>query len=457
MKDIENKTFYKKRFSPLLIIVLGYFTAIFWGAFLILLPISNADGQWLNILDALFTATSAICTTGLSTVNVTLTFSLFGQIVILILIQIGGLGIMGLASMLFLTIRKKLTLSNRLIIQQTVGEMPSYKIASYLRYMLAATLIIEFLGAVALMPAFIKTYGAIGVFKAFFISISAFCNAGLDVLSYQEASLIGFSANVSVILSVGFLIILGGIGFWVIMDIAKAKKFNRLMLHTKIVLIATAVLIGGGAIIYLIAEWNNPLTLGGMNVGQKILNAFFMAITPRTAGFNNVELNNMTEFSKLFTMLLMFIGASPASTGGGIKTTTAAVLLLIIISGFKSKDRVIVNKRYINTRITLKAAAVAGAFCILTILITMALLITENGLNQNLYNLETILFESISALDTVGLSLGITPHLSIGGKIIIMLAMFIGRLGPLTVGLLFLKNIKAEDKLRYPEAMVMIG
>ena len=182
-----------------------------------------------------------------------------------------------------------------------------------------------------------------------------------------------------------------------------------------------------------------------------------MAITPRTAGFNNVELNNMTEFSKLFTMLLMFIGASPASTGGGIKTTTAAVLLLIIISGFKSKDRVIVNKRYINTRITLKAAAVAGAFCILTILITMALLITENGLNQNLYNLETILFESISALDTVGLSLGITPHLSIGGKIIIMLAMFIGRLGPLTVGLLFLKNIKAEDKLRYPEAMVMIG
>jgi trk system potassium uptake protein TrkH len=455
MEDLN--TLYKNRISPFLLIVLGYLIVIFWGAFLISLPISNTNGQWLNFLDAVFLATSALCTTGLTTVNVTLTLSLFGQIVILILIQIGGLGIMGLASMVFLTIRKKLTLSNKLIIQQTMGEMPSHKIPSYLQYILIATITIEGSGAVALAPAFIKAFGAMGIFKAVFISISAFCNAGFDVLSYQVPSLIGFSANVSVILSVSFLIILGGMGFWVLMDIAKTRKINRLMLHTKIILIATAVLIALGTVGYLIAEWNNPLTLGNMNIGQKILNAFFMAITPRTAGFNNIDFNDATAFSKLLTMILMFIGASPASTGGGIKTTTAAVLLLVIISGFKSKDRVILNKQYINTRIALKAASVAGAFLILTILFTMALLITENGLDNNLYNLETILFEAISALNTVGLSMGLTPYLSVGGKIIIMLAMFIGRLGPLTIGLVFLRNIKSEEKLRYPEAMIMIG
>ncbi|HEY8443357.1 MAG TPA: potassium transporter TrkG, partial [Clostridia bacterium] len=439
MNDIKTK----KRISPLLIIVLGYLAAITLGAFFISLPVSNVDERWLNFLDALFMSASAVCITGLSTINITLDFTLFGQIIILILIQIGGLGIMGLAAAVFLTIRKKLTLSNKLVLQQTVGEMPSYKIASYLRYMLASTLIIELLGFMALMPAFVKAYGAIGVFKALFISISAFCNAGLDVLSYQEASLIGFSANVSVILSVSFLVILGGIGFWAIMDIAKAKKFNRLMLHTKIVLIATALLLGGGAIIYLVAEWNNPLTLGGMNAGQKILNAFFMAVSPRSAGFGNVDINNLTRFSKLFTMVLMFIGSSPASTGGGIKTTTAAVLFLIIVSGLKSKDRITVDKQYINPRMTLKAVAVAGAFCVLTMITAMALCVTESGK----FDILDLFFEAFSAVSTVGFSLGVTPLLSIGGKIIIMLAMFIGRLGPLTVGLLFLKNIKAEDKL----------
>jgi trk system potassium uptake protein TrkH len=449
MNDIDKS---KKR-KPFLIIIIGYLGAVLLGAILLALPISNTGGQWLNFFDAVFMATSAVSITGLVTVNITLNFTLFGQIIMLILIQIGGLGIMGLAAAIFLTIRKKLSLSNRLAIQQTVIEAPSHKIASYLRYMLTATLIIEFLGAAALMPAFIKAFGWIGIFKAFFISVSAFCNAGFDVLSYQDPSLIGFSNNVSVILLVSFLIILGGLGFWVFMDVAKTRKMNRLMLHTKIVLITTAVLIALGTISYLIAEWNNPLTLGNMNIGQKILNAFFMAVTPRSAGFYNIDLNNMTAFSKLLTMVLMFIGASPASTGGGIKTTTAALLFLIILLGFKGKDRIIVNKQYINTRITLKAAAVAGAFCVLTIITTMALFVSESG---NFNGLD-LFFEALSALSTVGFSFGVTPYLSIGGKIIIMLAMSIGRLGPLTIGLLFLKNIRSEEKLRYPEAMVMIG
>lgn len=449
----------KKRISPFFIIVFGYLIAISLGTLLLALPASNQNGQWLNPIDALFTAASAVCITGLTTVNVATTFSILGQIVILIMIQVGGLGIMGLAAAVFLAIRKKLTLTNKIVIQQTVGEMPSYQIASYLRYMLIATAVIETTGAVILTPCFIKIFGPIGIFKAVFMSVSAFCNAGIDVLSYQPefGSLMSFSDNVCVLLSISFLIILGGIGFWVIMDVLKVRKINRWMLQSKIVVTVTLVLLASGTIIFLIAEWNNPHTLGKMPIYQKILNAFFMAVSPRTAGFNNVDLKNSTEFSKLVTMILMFIGGSPVSTSGGIKTTTAAVLLLAIISGFRSKDRIIFGKRYINERITLKAVAVAGAFLILTIIFTMALLATEKGQNTEYYNLETLLFESLSALCTVGLSLGVTPFLSIGGKLVITLAMFVGRLGPLTIGLLFLKNIKSEDKLRYPEAMVMIG
>jgi trk system potassium uptake protein TrkH len=460
MKTIDNTTPYKKRLSPIIAIVLGYLGAIIIGTLLIALPVSNASGHWLNFLDAFFTATSAVCITGLTVVNTTLSFTIFGQVVLLILIQIGGLGIMGFSAAIFLAIRKKLTLSNMLAIQQTVGDMPSYKIASYLRYMIVATIILEALGTCALTPAFIKAFGAIGIFKALFISVSAFCNAGFDVLSYQSelGSLMGFANNVSVLLSVSFLIILGGIGFWVIMDITSKRKINRLMTHTKIVIISTIALISLGSIGYLIAEWNNSRTLGNMNIGQKILNSFFMAATPRSAGFYNVNIKHLTPFSKFLTMLLMFVGASPASTGGGIKTTTAVILLLAIISGLKNKERIVLNKHAISARIILKAVAIASIFCFLVILATLALLVTERAsLNQGAFSLESLLFEALSALTTVGFSFGVTPYLSAIGKIIIMLAMFFGRGGPLTIGLLFLKNIKKEDQLRYPEAMIMIG
>ncbi|NLC17481.1 MAG: Trk family potassium uptake protein [Clostridiales bacterium] len=460
MKTIDNATSYKKRLSPILIIILGYLGAIIIGTLLIALPVANTSGNWLNLLDAFFMATSAVCITGLTVVNTTLSFTIFGQIVLLVLIQIGGLGIMGFSSAIFLAIRKKLTLSNKLAIQQAVGDMPSFKIAQYLRYMIVTTVIIEALGTMALAPAFYKAFGPIGIFKALFISVSAFCNAGFDVLSYQRGlgSLMDFADNVLVLLSVSFLIILGGIGFWVIMDVLTMRKINRLMTHTKIVITATIALILLGSIGYLIAEWNNPHTLGNMDMGQKFLNSFFMAVTPRSAGFYNVNINNLTVFSKFLTMLLMFVGSSPASTGGGIKTTTAVILLLAIIAGLKSKDRIILNKHAITSRMILKAVAVVSLFCLLVISATMALLVTESAsLNAQGFALDNLFFEALSALTTVGFSFGVTPYLSAGGKIIIMLAMFLGRLGPLTIGLLFLKNIKKEDKLRYPETTIMIG
>ncbi|HEY8390228.1 MAG TPA: potassium transporter TrkG, partial [Clostridia bacterium] len=238
-------------------------------------------------------------------------------------------------------------------------------------------------------------------------------------------------------------------------------KNRKLSLHSKIVLIATAVLLCSGTVFYLVAEWNN--TLADMNFGYKLLNAFFMAVTPRTAGYCSVDLTKMTLASRFFTILLMFIGASPASTGGGIKTTTAVILLFAIFSGVNNQNKIILNKRYINSRIILRAVALSVFFVLLICLSTIILMLTESN-NMALqaagsYNLETLFFETVSALSTVGLTLNATPLLSVGGKIIIMITMFMGRVGPLTIGLIFLKKIRntAEEKIRYPEAMIMIG
>lgn len=464
--DIRQKKppLIKKKNSPILIVSLGFLAVILLGAFLLCLPISNKSGNWLNFLDALFTSASAVCVTGLTAVDTTSTFSTFGHVIIILLIQIGGLGVMGIATLLFFAIRKKITLTDRIAMQQAVGDVPSSKVVGYIRNMVIATFCIESIGAAALMPAFIPKFGASGIFKAVFISVSAFCNAGFDILGGTDnplGSLTGYYDNVLVMLSVSFLIVLGGLGFWVILDVLSSKKRHRLMLHTKIVLTATSVLLISSTLLFLIAEWNK--TLVDMNFGQKLLNAFFMAVTPRTAGYYSVDLTKMTLVSRFYTVLLMFIGASPASTGGGIKTTTAVILLFMIFSGLKNQNRIILDKRYISSRIIMRAVAVTVIFILIVITITMGLMVTEST-NAALkaagsYKLENLLFETASGLCTVGLTLNTTPLLSSGGKILIMIAMFLGRVGPLSIGLIFLNKINSniEEKIHYPEAMIMIG
>ena len=456
--------FIKKKNSPILIIALGFLAVILIGAFFLSLPVSNKDGDWLNFLNALFTSTSAVCVTGLTVIDTTFSFTAFGHVVIILLIQTGGLGVMGIATLVFFAIRKKITLTDRLAMQQAVGDVPSSKVVGYIRNMVITTVCIEAIGAIALMPALVSKFGASGIFKAVFISVSSFCNAGFDILGGTNnpmGSLTGYFDNVSVMLSVSFLIVLGGIGFWVIIDVLSFRKKHRLMLHTKIVLIATAVILILSTLFFLTAEWNN--TLADMNFGQKLLNAFFMAVTPRTAGYYSVNVSQMTLFSRFFTVLLMFIGASPASTGGGIKITTAVILLFMIFSGLKNQNRIVLDKRYISSRIIMRAVAVAVIFILIAITVTIGLMITEstNGAlkTAGLYSLENLLFETVSGLCTVGLTLNTTPLLSAGGKILIMLAMFLGRVGPLSIGLIFLKKINSniEEKIRYPEAMIIIG
>ena len=262
--DIKQKKtpLIKKKNSPILIISLGFLAVILLGAFLLCLPISNKSGNWLNFLDALFTSASATCLTGLTAVDTTSTFNTFGHIIIILLIQIGGLGVMGIATLVFFAIRKKITLTDRLAMQQAVGDVPSSKVVGYIRNMVITTFCIESVGAVALMPAFISKFGAGGIFKAIFISVSSFCNAGFDILGGTDnpgGSLTGYYDNVLVMLSVSFLIVLGGLGFWVILDILPSKKKHRIMLHTKIVLIATSSLIIASTLLFLIAEWNKTL------------------------------------------------------------------------------------------------------------------------------------------------------------------------------------------------------
>ena len=459
-----KKPFLYKKNLQILFIAFGFLAVIIIGAFLLSIPLANKDGNWRNFLDAAFTAVSAVCVTGLTVVDTTSSFSTFGHVVIIILIQTGGLGVMGLATLVFFAIRKKITLSDRLAMQQAVGDVPSSQIVRYIRNMVIITFAIEFLGAIALMPAFVFEFGANGIFKAVFISISSFCNAGFDILGGADnplGSLTHYSGNISIMLSVSFLIVLGGIGFSVILDVLHYKKRNRLMLHSKIVLIATAVILCFSTLVFLIAEWN--VSLADMNFGKKLLNAFFMAVTPRTAGYYSVNLNEMTLFSRFFTIILMFVGASPASTGGGIKTTTAVILLFVIFSGLKNQGKIVLDRRHISTRIIMRAVALTVVFSLIVIVITSGLMITQSfNLSlkaKGLYTLENMLFETVSGLCTVGLTLGITPMLSVSGKILIMIAMFLGRVGPLSIGLIFLKKINSniEEKIRYPEAAIMIG
>ena len=327
------------------------------------------------------------------------------------------------------------------------------------RNIIIVTLTIESLGFLLLLYPLVSANGAIGVWQAAFTAISAFCNAGFDIIG--DCSLMGFAGNVTVNISVMLLIILGGIGFSVIMDIGKNKgNFKRFSIHSKIVIIATFFLILVGGLFYFGVEYSNVATLGNMNTGDKFLAAFFQSVTTRTAGFATIDQNALTSAAKLGTMILMFIGASPGSTGGGIKTTSFIILLLSTISGLRKNGDIIVNKRKIDMCSARKAISIFIAGIMVIALSTFALLISERGHTaetSGLLTFENTLFECFSAFGTVGLSCGLTPMLSATGKIVLMLVMFFGRVGIATIGLMFLQNKGADDKIRYPDVSIMVG
>jgi len=437
------------------ILTLGFLALILLGTVLLALPIAAKSGQSIGLFDSLFTSTSAVCVTGLVVVDTGTTFSLFGQIVLIVLIQVGGLGFMVFATMLMVMLGRRISIRGRMLIRESMNTSSLSDLGSLTMLYLLLSLTIELVGAVTLCFRFVPLYGwKHGTWMALFHSVSAFCNAGFDLFG-NYASLTAFSGDPLVLLTVASLIILGGLGFSVILETARNRQgFRNLSLHTRIVLMTTLVLLLAGTVFYWIVERTNAETLAGCSEGEKILNAFFQSVTMRTAGFNSFDLSGFRDGSKLFSSLLMIIGASPASTGGGIKTTTIATLTLLMLSVVRGESEVNVARRRLSDDISRRALTVSVLF--LTTLLTGTLIISliENGR----FPLEDILFEASSAMGTVGVSAIGTPNLSSASRAVLLPMMFLGRVGPLTLAVAVAKRqggIRTASK--YPEEKIMIG
>ena len=424
---------------------------ILTGALLLTLPISSADGTPTSFIDSLFTATSATCITGLVTLDTATHWSTFGKVVIITLIQVGGLGFMAFTTLFALILGKKITLKQRLIMQEAMNTFSIQGLVSMMRYILIFTFSVEFIGAMLLSTQFIPMFGlGKGIAYSFFHSISAFCNAGFDLMG-NFSSLTGLYDNSVIILTIGSLIVVGGVGFSVWVDIYKNKDLKKLSLHSKLVLSMTTILIVGGAILMFIFEFNNPNTMGPMGAKDKMLSSLFASITPRTAGFNSISTSDMTLAGRSLTILLMFVGASPGSTGGGIKTSTAGILLMTVICVIRGREDTEIFKKRINKDLVYKAFTIVTLSLGIVIGVTMILSITEVGAS-----LEYLIYEVVSAFGTVGLTLGLTPSLTSIGKVMLALTMYCGRVGPMTL-FLALTNRKKNRGIRYPEDKILVG
>ncbi len=441
----------KYKFTASQIIVFGFASVILLGALLLNLQIASTKGENVGFLSSLFTATSAVCVTGLVVVDTGTYWTNFGKIVIMFLIQIGGLGFMSVATLGAMVLGKKISLRERLIIKESLNQSSLSGVVKLTRQMLYGTLFIELVGAIMLSFVFIPEYGLKkGMFYSIFHSISAFCNAGIDLIGGGR-SFTPFVDNTIVNLTITSLIILGGLGYTVIFDVIRKRSFKKLSLHSKIVISITAFLIISSFVLFYLMESSNPGTMEALSFKGKILASLFQSVTPRTAGFNTIDLAAMENSSKLLTIVLMFIGGSPASTAGGIKTSTLAILILAVRTLIVGKDNVEIFGRRISYKAVNKSLAVVFIGIFVVIGGAMVLSLTEPS-RDFFY----ILFEVVSAFGTVGLSLGITPLLSDIGKVIIIFIMFIGRVGSLTI-LLALASNEKKSLYHYPEEKVIVG
>ena len=442
------------KFSPTQIIALVFAAIILIGAVLLTLPIASRSNVSCGFRPALFTATSATCVTGLVLNDTWSQWSGFGQAVILCMIEIGGLGFMSAASLVVFMLRKKVGLRQRMLMAQalSVGEMEG--VVRLQKWVLLGSLIIQAGGALILFFRFLPGYGlrqaAIwGVFHA----VSAFCNAGFDIFGSIEPgqSLITFNNDPVVCLTLMALIIIGGLGFFVWEEVATVRSFKKFSVYTKLVLISSGILILGGGLLILILEWNNPGTLGNMPVGQKILNAFFQSVTLRTAGFVSVDQGLLTDATKAVSIVLMLIGGSSGSTAGGAKTVTFVVLILFVLSRARGRNTVNVFKRAIPTN------KVMDAMTIVSIMTALALAGAVFISATNGVSFIDSLYEKVSALATVGLTAGVTAGLNVSAQLLIIVFMYFGRVGVLTISLGFLMGNKAQDRIHYAHTNLLIG
>ncbi|MFF2175363.1 TrkH family potassium uptake protein [Lysinibacillus sp. NPDC058147] len=445
MKTFNNKL------NPPKILVLGFAVIILAGAFFLTLPIATADGNGLSFLDALFTATSATCVTGLVVVDTGTTFSIFGELVILFLIQIGGLGFMTFATLLFLLLGKKISLKERLLLKEAFNNVTIAGLVKLVKRILLFSGLIELIGGLILSIRFSFDMPVGKAFYfGFFHAISNFNNAGFDLMGNFK-SLTMYVDDPFVVLTICALITIGGLGFIVINELYEYRGTKRLSVHTKIVLTTTFILTVGSTLLIFLFEYGNSKTIGSLSESGKILGPLYQAVTSRTAGSNTLPIGDLTHSTLFLIIWLMFIGAGSGSTAGGIKITTFAILIATMWSQLKGKEDVVLFRRRIVHETILKALTVTMCGMMIVVLVTIVLSLIEQRHSFMMY-----LFEATSAFSTTGLSMGLTPELSSGGRLLIILTMFVGRLGPLTIAFAITKRRKTEA-FRHPKGNIMIG
>ena len=447
----------KRGIRPVAILPLGFLGLILVGTVLLSLPIATVDRTSIGLFDAWFTATSASCITGLIVTDTAVTFSMFVQIVIIMLIQFGGLGFMTMATLLFLSIRKRISLKERLTIAESLGENKLSGIVRLGRNAAIITLGCELIGAALLSIRFIPMLGwSKGIWYSIFHSISAFCNAGFDLMGRVTGEYSSFTAlhgDLLVNLTLIGLIIVGGLGFAVIMDLGAFKRTRHLSLHTKLVLFTTLVLLSVGALLFFVLEYHNSGTMQGMSVGEKALASLFQSVTCRTAGFNTVDQAALTDSSKLLSSMLMFIGGAPAGTAGGIKVTTVALLALTLRSFLRGHSDVNVFRRRISPALVQRSLCIFIIGILMMMSASMIVSFSQIGSGSSFID---VFFELASAVGTVGVSTGVTAEATAMTKVVLCLFMFAGRVGPLTL-VLSLSGKSDDSTLRYPEGSIMVG
>lgn len=438
------------KLSPPQILAAGFAIIILIGAALLTLPYATRDGMGLSVIDALFTATSAVCVTGLVVVDTGTTFTVFGQIVIMLLIQVGGLGFMTCGTIVAVLIGKKIYFRERLLLQEALNQNSVQGIVLMVKRIIYLTIGMELAGAAILTIRFMDSMPLRrAVFNGIFHSISAFNNAGFDLMG-NFRSFTAYVDDPLVSLTIAGLVIIGGLGYAVTLDCVRQKHYAHFSLHTKVVLITTGLLLLAGFAATLSFEYNNPATLAPLNMQAKILAAFFQSVTTRTAGFNTIDTASLATPTLFIVIIFMFIGASPGSTGGGIKTTTFTTLLATVKAIILGQEDVNAFGKHVAAQSVRKAIAIFFISFSLVLLATLLLTIFEN------IAFLPALFEATSAFGTVGLSMGATSELDLAGKIIVIVTMFCGRLGPLTIAMALASRPKASQ-IRYPEEKVLVG
>lgn len=446
-----------KRFAPARTLVLGFLVIIVTGTILLCLPIASKSREFTPIFDCLFTATSASCVTGLTVCDTYLHWSIFGQIVIALLIQIGGLGFVTIITFFNVAAGKKLgyrTLKNAAgDLSESSFEGGRKIFVSIVKY----SLIFELTGAAVLAIDLVPRYGGYGIWMSVFMSISAFCNAGFDLLGMDGAntSLISAQGHPTVLITLSLLIIVGGLGFIVWENFINFRERKKLSLHTKTVLFMTAALVVGGTIFYMLSESRNPDTMKDMTFGEKLLNSFFASVSTRTAGFDNIGMSETSEFSQLGTILLMFIGAAPGSTGGGIKVTTLMVMIVTVVSYIRNKNDVELFHHKLD-KLTIYRTLVISVLSMFAVAVCFVALYfsmpegTEAGAVQ-------CLFDAVSAFSTSGLSAGATALAGTAGRVLLIFTMFIGRVGPVSLVMSLVMNSGKRKNIVVPDGQILIG